>query len=359
MKTRYLLILIPFLTSLLSGCKEFFVLLSGDQVDYTIIKGTVWEDTNVNGRREFGEPFLDEIKVGLLKRDKDGVWQEEYIKYTDNKGYYVFDNLPEGGDYQVKVFLKDGYSFSNFYDPNTEDGKDGDSSIPKDLIDIIYTRIFPQTGLSPEFYGTEDVAMIRIADAGMMWTSVLVPANEPPTGADEAPEPISEPPPAGTDQYWAFDDDDDDVVVCGGGYVSDPEVDLTSIDMTRIEDQYSTVVSLSAPLKNMDSFAVIIEVEVEIEEAGDTAETVGKKVVKRAFIYELHNGIYKIGEIDPATGNLLAIQPEDVTVELKDGRVLLTFDVKPTDTVKTIFVKSFHLLEGTVHCDDTEVFELN
>jgi len=78
-----------------------------------------------------------------------------------------------------------------------------------------------------------------------------------------------------------------------------------------------------------------------------------------AFIYQLHNENLKIGEIDPATGNLLPVQPDDVTVRLENGSVLPTFDVKSTDTVKTILAKSFHSFGEAVHCDETDVFDLN
>jgi len=59
------------------------------------------------------------------------------------------------------------------------------------------------------------------------------------------------------------------------------------------------------------------------------------------------------------TGNLLPVQPDDVIVRLENGSVLLTFDVKSTDTVKTVFAKPFHSMGGSVHCDETDVFDLN
>ena len=55
----------------------------------------------------------------------------------------------------------------------------------------------------------------------------------------------------------------------------------------------------------------------------------------------------------------MPVQPDDVTVRLENGSVLLTFDVKSTDTMKTVFAKSFHSFGEAVHCDVTDVFDLN
>ena len=55
----------------------------------------------------------------------------------------------------------------------------------------------------------------------------------------------------------------------------------------------------------------------------------------------------------------MPVQPDDVTVRLENGSVLLTFDVKSTDTMKTVFAKSFHSFGEAVHCDETDVFDLN
>ncbi|MCH7663789.1 MAG: hypothetical protein IH859_07970 [Chloroflexi bacterium] len=335
MKTHHRLLLVFFLTSIVLGC--------GAPQNPWVMSGFLWEDNNENGRRELGEQFLGQITVNLLTSDPNGPWEIFQTEITESDGKYVFFDIPRN-IYKIQIVLPDGYSFTKKYEGTLS--SQGDN---------IYSDINPQTGLSDQIFISDDREEYRV-NGGFIWTSFLVPANDPPRDSEEAPTatPLVE-----NGSYWAFDDEEGDVVVCGAGYVNDPEADILAIDMTRIENQYSTVVGLAAPLENKYSFAVIIEVVVEVEIVEDaTAEPVMKNV-KRAFIYELHDGNFKIGEIDPVTGILLPEQPADVTVRLENGSVLLAFDVKSSDTVKTVFAKSFHSTGGPVHCDETDVFDLN
>ena len=335
MKTHHRHLLVLILTGLLLGCAP--------PQDPRVLKGFVWEDNNENGQRELGEAFLGQITVNLLTSDANGPWEIFQTEITEADGEYVFFDIPTD-IYKIQIVIPDGYYFTKKYEGTLS--SQGEN---------IYSDIDPQTGLSDQIFVSDDREEYRV-NSGFIWTSFLVPANDPPRDSEEAPTAT---PLVGNGSYWAFDDEEDDVVVCGASHVNDPEADILAIDMTRIENQYSTVVALAAPLENLYSFAVIIEVVVEVEIVEDDNAEPVKKNVKRAFIYELHDGNLKIGEIDPATGNLLPVQPDDVTVRLENGSVLLTFDVKSTDIVKTVFAKSFHSFGEAVHCDETDVFDLN
>jgi uncharacterized repeat protein (TIGR01451 family)/fimbrial isopeptide formation D2 family protein len=61
------------------------------------IGNTIWEDRNRDGVRNSGEPGIGGIELSL-GIDLDGDGQADYTKTvtTDNSGYYIFDNLPEG-----------------------------------------------------------------------------------------------------------------------------------------------------------------------------------------------------------------------------------------------------------------------
>ncbi len=77
------------------------VLLPASLGDY------VWEDLNLNGIQETGEPGVAGVTVNL----KDGTGTIVDTTTTDSNGYYLFDNLVPG-DYSVEVVKPAGYEFT-------------------------------------------------------------------------------------------------------------------------------------------------------------------------------------------------------------------------------------------------------
>lgn len=91
----------------------------------------VWEDLNKNGKQDYGEPGVENVKVKLL--DCNG--QVIQTTLTDNAGYYQFNNVVQG-QYKIRIVLPAGYVFTI---------KNAGSN------DLLDSDVDPMTGLSDCF----------------------------------------------------------------------------------------------------------------------------------------------------------------------------------------------------------------
>jgi len=84
--------------------------------------GYIWYDKNLDGIQDYGEHEVRGIRVHLLK---DGVETGD-IKYSDDSGSYLFENLEPGHKYSIRVDLPRNYK--SFTKPNvgSDDTKDSD-----------------------------------------------------------------------------------------------------------------------------------------------------------------------------------------------------------------------------------------
>ena len=67
----------------------------------------VWDDLNLNGIQDNGEPGVAGVTVNLYS----GTGTIVGTVLTDSNGYYLFDNLVPG-DYSVEIIKPAGYGFS-------------------------------------------------------------------------------------------------------------------------------------------------------------------------------------------------------------------------------------------------------
>lgn len=104
----------------ISGLSAGFVL---DAVD---VKGSigdfVWEDKNGNGLQDIGERGLTNIEIILTGSTASGE-DVSLVTYTDENGFYLFDNL-DAGEYMLKLILPVVYVFTQNSFTDTEKNSD-------------------------------------------------------------------------------------------------------------------------------------------------------------------------------------------------------------------------------------------
>ncbi len=81
---------------------------------YGAIGDYVWKDANKNGIQDAGEEPVPDVAVYLQMREGDsGIWRKVDTTTTNEKGYYVFENVMGGPDvdyqYRVCFDLRDDY----------------------------------------------------------------------------------------------------------------------------------------------------------------------------------------------------------------------------------------------------------
>ncbi|MBK9151781.1 MAG: carboxypeptidase regulatory-like domain-containing protein [Saprospiraceae bacterium] len=101
----------------------------------------VWEDLNLNGIQDPGEPGIRNVLVRL--RNQSNVIIRSTI--TDANGFYLFDNLP-AGIYSVQFTTPVGY-IPTLQDQGADDSKDSDPD-PNTGITVQYTLAPGQTNLT-------------------------------------------------------------------------------------------------------------------------------------------------------------------------------------------------------------------
>ncbi len=111
----------------------------------------VWEDLNANGIQETGETGIKNVAVIL--NDCNGTPIE--TKYTDNNGFYLFDNLSPG-NYKISIVKPAGY----FNSPSNVGNDDLDSDINQDGFTDCEVLISGESNL------TYDIGLYKPAQIG-------------------------------------------------------------------------------------------------------------------------------------------------------------------------------------------------
>ncbi len=132
------------------------------------IGSLVWEDSNVNGSQDVGEPGISGATVRLLVDDGSGTFvpathldgSPVTAITTPGSGLYYFDNLPEG-DYRVEVTMPAGYAPT--INQNAVDNNDNpnDSNIASSAGNVHTSGIFTLTnntepGVDSNIVGSDD-----------------------------------------------------------------------------------------------------------------------------------------------------------------------------------------------------------
>ncbi len=99
--------------------------------DCAAIGNFVWEDININGIQDEGEPGIQGARIYLLNRF--GKTREEVI--TDQNGWYIFGSL-RPGDYRLQFVAPDGFEGSPRH-MGTDDGLDSDPGFNTGMTGLI------------------------------------------------------------------------------------------------------------------------------------------------------------------------------------------------------------------------------
>lgn len=142
-----------------------------------------------------------------------------------------------------------------------------------------------------------------------------------------------------------FTDPADDVVRCNTqANANDPEVDIVRLMAGRRSDGgLGTQVYLREPLVNDYSFAVLL--------------IIASRESFKMYLWEIHDGVLRIGEVDPVTGEI--IPGSLAVIEHNRAMGIVSFDipgVELPETIDQIGVRSFHTptretQPQPTHCD--------
>jgi hypothetical protein len=135
------------------------------------------------------------------------------------------------------------------------------------------------------------------------------------------------------DDQLTYTDPAGDVITCDTQQsASDPEVDITSLTVgTNADGSLNVQVALEQPLVNDYSFAVMLVIATR--ESG------------RLWLWEVHDGVLRIGETNPATGQIISGSDQRVTIQHDQTAGVVRFDIPLTelpDTFDLIAARSFH-----------------
>jgi hypothetical protein len=123
----------------------------------------VWEDLDADGIQDGNEPGVEQVKVTLTGGGADGLISTPgdnttTNKFTDASGFYLFDNLNPGEQYQVS-FEKPGAYISFTKADATGDATDSDANVS--------TGVTPVVVLTPGQYNdTIDAGLLKPAKLG-------------------------------------------------------------------------------------------------------------------------------------------------------------------------------------------------
>lgn len=288
----------------------------------------VWLDENTNGIQDEGEPGVQGITVFLINDETDEVFASDV---TDADGVYFFSEVPTG-DYRLRFEPPPDFNFTRQHQGFFEEDSD------------------------PDRFGNTDP--FTLDSDQMDWDAGLVIEPEPtPPSPSPTPTitptatPTETPIPSGTEPPTAdFTDDFGDAVVCEtGDPFEDSQVDIFLVFVSRQHGFLVVDVLLEAPLVDDFSFAVLIFVI-----SGDDV---------RAFLWEVHDGVFRIGQIDLQTGEVIAGEDEGIFIFHDQSQGLVGFEIpldRLPEMVEQIFVRSFHTgADGEdVRCDEAGAFDL-
>ena len=181
-----------------------------------------------------------------------------------------------------------------------------------------------------------DTAAVKLTETAM--ASITPSATPLPTET-----PTTTPNPA----WDYFRDASGDEVVCGGSNTEDGVVDIRPITFKHENFAIDVIeIGMGEAPGSAFSYAVVIFLQSDRQPL-------------RAFIYEIHDGVKKIGEIDPATFEIITPTEtvEGFDIYLDGSNVIFEFpeDFFPNG-MNDFFVQSFHMKsEGdSTNCDDAE-----
>ncbi len=179
----------------------------------------------------------------------------------------------------------------------------------------------------------------------------------PPTDTPFPPTNTPVPPTPTRPVLVSIADPDGDAFDCGTqATVADSEVDLTLIQLFGLENALQATVTLKTPLESDYSFAVLL--------------AVGAGTDLSAYIWEIHDTVNRIGQLDLQTGELVAEPAAGLLInhDLTLGEVNYTIPITGTlrsslvvtTTTQTnqMFISSFHTPEEgeSKRCDNAGPF---
>ena len=100
--------------------------------DFIYVGDLVWEDLDMDGIQDAGEPGISGIIVNLL--DESAVLVASAL--TDGSGHYFIMLSPAAGNYYLEFVLPEGYAFSP-KDQGMDDALDSDADTISGLTDLI------------------------------------------------------------------------------------------------------------------------------------------------------------------------------------------------------------------------------
>ena len=288
------------------------------------IRGKVWEDENENGIRDAFELGVEGAIVRLYLVSAEGVLSLVEERITMPNGDYEFSPQEFFKNFKVEFIAPENY-FLTDQDRGNDESMDSDPD--------------PVTGLTETFTGvTEDASkglyIFLAQDAGLLKDSDIEEVFiGDPDEHTETPEPTTSPTPTETPSPTAtsgptatptlenetFEDEQADDVICADNSLSnDPQVDLDRVRVFQDNEggRFIVEVITHAPLTDDYSFAILIIINGP-----------GGPI---AFVWEIHNGVYRVGELDLQTGNVTPLDDPGSTFTdenlITDDGLVIGFD---------------------------------
>ncbi|MBI3158742.1 MAG: hypothetical protein HYZ26_03960 [Chloroflexi bacterium] len=324
----------------LAGCSALGV----TEREY-VIGDLVWDDLDQDGIQDPEEPGVEGVRVFLYRQpdgESKGVIAETR---TDARGEYFFP-VSEldiiNAEFIVEFEPPSSYSFT-LMDQGNDDAKDSDAD--------------PATGFTIPFrvpVREEEVTTLDPWDAGLVFS--FQPPSTPTPSA--TPEPVLTPtftptPPSISTMplsYTTFPDGGDARDCSTNSAVDDPEVDIAKVDLGVTPDNnFWLRTTMGAPLVNDFSFAIVILIF-----SPDGVQS---------MLWEVHDGVNRIGMRDPNTRQLLEEQPEGLFIvhDLETGEIVFMLPLSVLfPKTNRLEINAFHLgMEGdSVHCDTLDINDI-
>ncbi|CAN5647167.1 hypothetical protein BH23CHL8_BH23CHL8_27520 [soil metagenome] len=334
----------------------------------TAIGDRVWLDENANGLQDLDEPGVPDVFVLLYRFDRAGnAFVFDDLLLTDAGGGFGFAPR-RPGLYHLRFLPSDGHAFTRF---NVGDDPDVDSDALTD------------TGATPDIHLPDDgmpdglLALRRLMAAlaralaglgrglgagGAAGGGALIVGGGQPGGAGQVG---ALPGLAGfTADTWdagLIPDErtattspviEEGPIVCSTGRgVRDPQVTISDVRALLLPNGgHAFMVRMDRALSDDHSFAVVLFVRTPLG------------VI--SFKWEIHDGAFRIGRMDPETGELIEDEAGDADEifhqrELGIVGFLLEAGTIPDDA-DMVIVRGFHSprARATTRCHQTPAFEL-
>ncbi len=229
----------------------------------------VWLDTNGNGIQDEGEPGVPGVTVKLYYVDPDsGALSLDDQQMTDAGGFYLFKELLDEEIFVLEFVPPPDLRFTQ-RDEGDSDAKDSDAD--------------PSTGRTEQF---------TIIGDDPDWDAGLISA-----GSSLTPAPTNTPTPL----IATYTDPEDDTENCETqAALSDGEVDIVQVTISRAGGLLVVQVFLRIPLTNDYSFAILLFIIYSDEFL--------------TYLWEIHATVLRIGQTDSITGELLTLQPQGLRI---------------------------------------------